>query len=1408
MHRSGVTRRLLAGAVGLALSAHPASAQNVAAGPDLSRWENRSIHETWTVEDGLPVNSVNYLIQTRDGYIWAATNDGLVRFDGVRFTLFNSTTNPGLPENRILELREGTDRTIWALTDRSVVRFRDGRFQELSGAEERRGVTPDLYQEPSGPTWVMGLGGLRQVRGDETVPLLDESVTGRITTLIRRRDGRLWAGTDGRGLFRLDEDPAGGKLRAVPVDPLDSAIVRTLSEDPSGRLWIGTVAHGIWTEQDGLRRLPGSDIALRDVMGFVHSDGDGQTFGYAASANFRVDPGGLVIMDARDGDARSTMPMVMDAEGTLWHATGSRLSRDGRQILALAPDGDDPLSGSVIRALLVDHEGSVWVATRSAGLHRVKPSLITTLSEAEGVAHRNVYPIAQDASGDIWIGSFGNGFSRVHADGTITSYPRSDGYPAFVYSLFTDSPDQLWVAAQGLLLRCSLPDVDCQEDAPPARGTTAHAFLRDSEGRLWSGYRSGPEVLVNGSWEVVPGWPDAGTVRAFAQTADGAIWMGTDQGGLVRYADGRFTRVTSESDGLPMDVIRSLHLDPDGWLWVGTGGRGLARLDPLAWTEGSGRTDRRIASVRARDGLFDEVIHQILDDGAGRFWMSTNRGIFWVTRGELNAFAEGRITQVRSTGYTERDGMRNREANGGMQPAGIRSRDGRLWFPTQDGVAVIDPDEVVTDRVPPPVVVERVIAGDSAVIPGAGAVEFGVDQRDLQVEFTALSFLEPANVRFRYRLDPYDPDWVEAGPRRTAFYTRVPPGQYTFRVMASNESTVWPGEEASVEVVFAPRFTETRAALLLALFALGLAGTGAYRLRVGSLRRREKELSLTVRARTEDLRRSEEELRQRNIQLAEQAETLAELHEARSRLFANLSHEFRTPLTLILGPLSGLLKGRHGAVAPGMREQHELMQRNGQRLLRLINQILDLSRIQAGALSLELRDGDLAAFVGATTRSLAPLMEQRGISLTFRADPPEFPCAFDPDQLETVLLNLLSNAAKFTEAGGSVEVAVEGGEGWAEISVTDSGIGIPESELSRVFDRFHQADASATRRFAGSGIGLTLARDLVELHGGSLTVESAPGEGSTFTVRLPRVAAGSKSANGAGPRGVPLRDEAEAGLAAELFPEDAPPPSALRVADTDDDRTTVLVVDDNADVRLYVNSVLRSRYRVLECRDGAEALETARAALPDLIVADVMMPELDGLGLGRALKDDPMTDTIPLVLLTARAAPEDQVAGLATGADAYLVKPFDAGVLEARVANLLEQRRRLRERFRQGEAVPPTTVTDTATDLDRRLRPLVEAGMVEPDFGPDALAAAAGLSYHKLYRALRDELGTTPSGFIRGVRADCAASLLRQGVGSVTEVAYSVGFESLSYFRRAFHERFEASPTEYLARRPAADATR
>lgn len=1397
---------MLAGTVGSA-AAQAGSSARPAGSPEAF------VHESWTVADGLPVNSINALLQGRDGYLWIATFDGLVRFDGVRFAVFNSSDSPGLTSNRITELHEGRDGTLWLRTEQmQLVRFRDGAFAHFGPERGLRGRVLAVSEDSAGTLWIGTSHGLGRIEGERFLPVAGATLQEPVSAVLRRADGTTWAGLQAGGLVRIEGEKA---TRVVPGGRFASREVTTLYEERDGTLWIGT-AEGAWRYGHALERV----LRAGMVVSFRPSPRTGELWILTTRHVYRVLGGNPIAVRERPDHLRQNDVLLADETGRMLYSSGPELEREGSRLYSLRTDAvaadTDP---GAITALTFDHEGSLWLGTLAAGLHRLKPAPFTGYSEAEGLSNRNAYTVYEDRSGAIWVGTLAGGVNRI-AGGRVTRFTQAHGYPLTPRSILQDRAGRFWLGDRGSAGLCvaQRPGAPCAPlaDTPEFDGPIL-ALHEDVRGALWVGAdvllrRDGAEWHRFSAAEGAPSFP----VRAFQETTDGALWMGTNGGGLARYHEGRFRQV-SVADGLPLDLVRSLYQDADGWLWVRTEGRGLARLDPREWQEG--RRGGRIVSYGRAGGLFDEVIHQILEDDSGRLWMSSNRGIFWVQRQELLAFAEGSISRINSTGYTERDGLRNREANGGSQPAGVKSRDGRLWFPTQDGVAVVEPARIQRNPAPPNVVIERVMVMGTVlpVRPGA-ALALGVDQRNLEIEYTALSFLAPANVRFRYRLEGYDRAWVDAGNRRTAFYTHVPPGRYTFRVIASNNDGVWNEQGAALELRLAPHFHETHAFRLLVLLLLGLAVAGGFGWRVRNLRARTRELARVVEERTAQLRERERQLEAQNhqlvaqnVQLETQAGQLQALDRAKSHFFANVSHEFRTPLTLILGPLREITDGRRGRLPAWLQEQHEMMARSAQRLLRLVNQVLDLARLESHSLTLDIEPHDLTELARTVSHTFTPLAERRGVALRFNPPEEPLPVLVDAEQVEKVLFNLLSNAFKFTDGGGAVTVTLRAEEGQAVVAVMDTGIGILPEQLPHVFERFYQADSGVMRRYEGTGIGLSLVKELVELHGGTVRAESTPGVGSTFVVRLPmdvqrrgqrdeRSAERRERAAGSEARG---RGRGQAaGDAFPPHPEAGKPQSEVGSGDGELDRTTVLVVDDNADVRAYVRTVLESNFQVLEAVDGQEGLERAREVLPDLVISDVMMPRLDGFGLARALREEPATDCIPVILLTARAGDQTEIEGLAMGADDYLQKPFHAGVLLARVGGLIASRRRLRERLRQ-EGLPVVAAAPAPVPvrsaLEERLRGIIEQNLTDPDFNPEALAAAAGMSYQQLYRQLAAELGAAPSHFLRTVRVEHAARLLREGAGSVTEVAYSVGFNSLSYFHRCFRERFGSTPMAFIA---------
>ena len=1336
------------------------------------------VHESWTVRDGLPVNSINGIIQDRTGYIWAATFDGLVRFDGVRFTVFNSANSAELPSNRIIQLKEARDGALWLATEQShIVRFGDGRFTNIPFDDGKLpGGLPTLFVDWLGGVWVGTPEGLWTVRRDRLVRVGAGTLDARVSAITQRRNGSIWVGTSSAGIFRVTGDTGVVKVATDPA--LEADYINRLVEDASGTLWIAGL-RSLWSL--GARAVQvKAPRPLNFVTDVVQVPSTGALFAEEASGVYRIE-GDSARLVAGPPPGLIGKHLWADS-ATVWSVSGQEVLHDGRPVFTLA-------DRRTVSAALFDREGSLWLGTDAGGLHRLKASLFTTYSVPEGVGHPNVYATYVDRSGAIWLGTWGKGASRLDPVTGRATVLATGTNPIGVNSFYEDERGTMWIATPpgyGGVYVCTPPTMTCRADGPrELRDGAVLALYGDGRGGFWAGSSESLFHYDGRGWSSFPrssGAP-AAPVRAFARTTDGALWMGTNGGGLARYGEGKFTSVT-RADGLPSDLVRSLYQDADGWLWVGTEGRGLARLDPRAWstTPGDGRNDdRRIVRIAATDGLFDEVIHQILEDDFGRLWMNTNRGIFWVGRTELKAFAAGKVSRIHSTAYTERDGMRNREGNGGVQPAGAKGPDGRLWFPTQDGVVVVDPATVQRDQRAPPLVVEQIVAGGRALRPERDSIALRPDQRDLQIEYTALTFLEPTNVRFRYRLDRYDADWVDVGNRRTAFYTKVPPGRYTFVVEASDAAGGWhePGTRLAVRVL--PRVWETGFFRWLSIAALGLLLLALVRLRETRLRARALQLERVVDERT--------------AELADRNARLQSLDHAKTRFFANVSHELRTPLTLTIGPLEDLRTRAGGD--PEVERWLDIALRNARRLLRLVNQILDVAKLEAGAMHLAPRPLDLALFTRGVVAAFAPVAERKGIRLT--TDTPDaLPGAFDADAVEKIVTNLVSNAIKFTPAGGTVHVALSRDGDVAQLWVKDSGPGIPPDQIAHVFERFYQVDESATRTQPGTGIGLSLVKELVELHGGTITVDSGSA-GTTFAATIPA---------GTADDSVAIPDEANVPSAASLTTAVTAEQSGMPVesADQDDraeDVPTLLVVDDSADLRSYIRDHFTSRFRVLEAGDGAEGIALAHRHLPDVVISDVMMPRIDGHELVRTLRASAETDFLSIILLTARAEDEQRIEGLEHGADEYMVKPFEMRELDVRVRNLIASRRRLRERFSSASVelrAAPAGVAPVDQAYVTRVRGAIHRRLADPEFGVGELADAVSQDRSHLFRRVKQLFGESPSELIWRMRVEEGERLLTEGSATVTDVAYAVGFNSLSHFCRRFQEAYGVTPATYRSR--------
>jgi signal transduction histidine kinase/ligand-binding sensor domain-containing protein len=1028
-------------------------------------------HEVWRTRDGLPQSSAEALAQSRDGYLWVGTQEGLARFDGSRFVVYDKASTPELRHNRVLALLEDRRGRLWLGTEGGGLSvLHDDRVRTFGRAEGLASeIVRALAEDTEGTLWVGTDAGLvsRDERSFAARGPADGLPEGAVRALAVDGSGDLWVGT-AKGLYRRS-----GR-RFVPT-PIREAVL-SLHAAADETLLAGT-PHGLRLLHDGrveslgaVDGLPGEAVncALRDRRGAVWI---GTSQGLARWVSGRVS----TFTPAQGLSNGNVLALLEDREGTLWVGTqdgGLNKLSDA----SFTPWGvREGLSGEVAWAVLVDRDGAVWTGTDSAGVNVRRGERVTTIGTAEGLPAPGVQAIWQHPDGTVWLGTRGGGVAIVRSGKVVRTLRKSDGLAGDSICAIEGTRDgSVFLGARGAGLTC---------------------LDRDGRFTRWSE----ADGLLNG------------TVHALHEDREGNLWIGTNGAGLFRFDGGRFTRFGT-AQGLSIEIVNTIHEEADGTLWVGTYGGGLNRF-----------RDGLFTPVTTREGLFDDAVFAVLPDGLGNLWVSCNRGVYTVSLRELEALARGVVRRVACRPFGTDDGMRDRECNGANQPAGARGADGRLHFPTIEGVVSVDPAELFVNPVPPPVKVEEVKVDDEPR-PTRAFLELAPGAERFEFHYTALSHRVPSRVRFRVRLEGVDRDWVDVGGRRTVWYTNLSPGSYTFRVAAANESGVWSDGEATFSFRLRPRLDQLPAFWLLSgTLALAIAYTG-YRFRFARLEARERELVEIVDERTRSLReekeRTERALREAEVQRARAEEAWRAADEAnrtKSQFLAATSHELRTPLNAILG-YSEILSEELAEKAPtDLARDVGRIHAAGRHLLGLINDILDLSRLEAGRLDLYPEEVEVAPLVEEVVATVRPLAERGRNRLSVEGADGAGRLYADPTRVRQILLNLLANAVKFTQEG-EVLVRVRreaAGEGEAVVfSVTDTGIGMTEEQISRLFRAFEQGDPEVARRYGGTGLGLVITRRLARMMGGEVSVSSRPGEGSTFEVRLPALTGPDSGAGG------------------------------------------------------------------------------------------------------------------------------------------------------------------------------------------------------------------------------------------------------------------------------------------------------
>ncbi|MCP4216853.1 MAG: response regulator [bacterium] len=1213
---------------------------------DPARKITQYVHDAWGIEEGLPQNTVTAITRTRDGYLWLGTEEGLARFDGVKFTVFTKKEVKQIANNIIRALCVDRSYNLWIGTYGGGLLRRDAESGVFTAFSTANGLCHDI-----------------------------------VLSITEDRAGNLWIGTYD-GLNRRDAK-TGVFSRFTTAEGLAGNIVRSLYEDPGGNLWIGTYGSGL-NRRDAktgvFSRFTTAEGLTGNVVVVIQRDGNGDLW-------VGTD-GGLNLMDKKSGTFTTyttteglahnfIISLHEDREGNLWVGTRggglNRMNVKSRTFSAFTVT--DGLTDNNVISLYEDREGSLWIGTYAGGLNRLKNGKVINVTAAEGLTHGFVAAIYEDRGEELWIGTNG-GLNRLK-NGTVTRYTGKHGLAdSSVLAIYEDREGNMWFGTAGGLSRLER----MKERAPGSPATQGgslatqggnssgadgeqftsyttkdglaadrvFALYEDDNRDLWIGTDSGLnrmnlEDLKNGTTSISPPekGPGKNLVSAIFEDGHGDIWIGTYSGLFRRGKDGTFTRYT-DKNGLSSQTIFFIYRDRQGVLWIGTD-NGLNRFQ-----------NGTFAGITAGHGLFDDNIVSIIEDNNANLWMSCNKGIFRAAKRDVAAVLDGKAQTLNCVSYGQQDGMKSRECNDGPN-AVCKTGDGKLWFAGIKGAVIIDPAHIPKNMVPPPVVVEAIAVDNKITRPPFtknGRLFPGGSNR-FEISYTGLSFLVPAGVKFKYMLEGFEKEWNEAGTTRTAYYTNLPHGNYHFRVKACNNDGIWNETGADVSFSIQPFFYQTIWFYILCVLAILLSVFTFYRLRVRHLRRRAVRLRKLVGIKTKQL--GLEKIKTENalteIQVAhsqlkkakEQEEksrrSAEKANQAKSRFLADMSHEIRTPMNAILG-FTNILK--HEITSEKHKDYLEAVSSSGKTLMALINDILDLSKIEAGKMDLQLEAVNPRSILTEIKHLFTYKAKEKGLDLLLEIDS-RLPDALELDglRLRQVLMNLSGNAVKFTESG-HVKISARctagcpvensgAGSMDIEFAVEDTGIGIPPEERKHIFQAFTQQAGQRTEKYGGTGLGLAISMRLVQLMKGEFSLDSRVGKGSTFAFTLKNVAVSTVS----GEETVIL----ESG--AVLF-----------------ERTSVLVVDDNA-----VNRKLLKKYLdfpgidVIEAENGADALEKAKGHRPGIVLMDKKMPVMDGCEAVRRMKADVELKDIPIIIITASALGEQRLEIKASGADGCLDKP-------------------------------------------------------------------------------------------------------------------------------------------------------
>lgn len=1286
------------------------------------------------------------IYQDHDGFIWVATRNGLNRYDGYQFRIIKKEKpgSDGMASNYVNCIMQDRHGLFY------IGMY--GAFQTYDGEQ---------FQDIK----ILDLNGNNQ--------------SGYITCLLERRNGDILVGTSGHGLLRMaDKHTArqvGGPLKDIQT-------VNCMTEDSRQRLWLAT-------EDNGLLRYDNRNV--KHYFNNANQSGtvldiceghDGHI--YVATSNaglFRMDGDTPVHIEATGNKHISTLHVCHDGSIIVgYDGLGMAIYDPKHNTLKDNPfySCDVDLSSAKVCSVCEDQNGNIWLGLLQKGIY-VQPAKTTgfnymgyKLGTRNVIGTASVTSVMRSRNGYNWIGTDKDGLYCLSHDGKVLRHFK-EHFPSTILGIIEDWQGRVWIGSYkegcGWIDTSSLT----YHPYPLPQGSTVSVFdlEADQQGHIWLATMGQGLLRLS---------PESHEVKAFVM-ADKA----SEQRNINSIANNYIAQISISPDGKRIYAATSMgvcamDMATENWLSV-FGQNCLNYSTPTRIA----REFENILHVGTNDGLVcydlktrktylhaiesgqgNNGISSIEQDDMGRLWISTDHGLCCYD-----------MKTKKVTNYFVDNGLQSNEFSDG---ASWKAADGSMLFGGLGGITWFSPKDVKQHEWKAEVkltgfsvngepVTPATMSGlwnvvDTAVI-AANRFVLGPSDNTFALQFSTLTYDTPEHIIYKYRIN--NETWVRLQPGINEItFSHLSPGKYNFCVVAEQNGITTP-ERCFTVVIHTPWY---RTPLAYIIYILILA-------------------AIFWRYRRMQQRKEQDHLR---IQEHIHAEEMA---DAKLRFFMNISHEIRTPMTLIITPLLSLIKQD---TDPHRRSIYETIRRNAERILGLINQMMDLRKIDKGQMVMHMCETDLISFVGDIHTLFAQQAKAKNIKFSYEHDASLLPVWIDRGNFDKIIVNILSNAFKFTPTGGEIRIRIAQDAQNAIIAISDNGEGIPEDKLERIFERFYQSPSSANDRNIGTGIGLDLTRSLVELHHGTIEAHNNPdGQGCEFIVSIPM------GCNHLKPEEIILEKQ-DVAHCASLIEDDLifDIPAETTEAPKRHRRQKLVIVEDDAEIRDYLSTELSNDYDITKCQNGMEGLQTTLKELPDLVISDIMMPEMDGNMLCSKIKTNATTSHIPVILLTAKSREEDQLEGLATGADAYIIKPFNMDILRRTIVNLIHSHQLLQLKYGRNdqleELVEDIKMKSPDDKLLERVMSVINKNLGNSDLSVDKIAEEVGISRVHLHRKMKELTGQTPHDFIRNIRLKKAATLLSSGSMNVSEVMYACGFSNAASFSTVFKKLYGISPREYM----------